>query len=59
MGHPLQPKRALFTLLARHFDVVHWRNNLFPEEQSPDEVYFIGRKRKSDHAATDLEWYAD
>ena len=59
VGHPLQPKRALFTLLARHFDVVHWRNNLFPEEQSPDEVYFIGRKRKSDHAATDLEWYAD
>ena len=59
VGHPLQPKRAIFTVLARHFDVIHWRNNLFPEEQSPDEVYFIGRKRRSDDKATDLEWYAD
>lgn len=57
VGHPLQPKRALYTLLARYFDVIHWRNNLYPDEQSPDEVYFIGRKRVAEDDRSDLAWY--
>ena len=54
VGHPVQPKRAVFTALARRFDVVHWRTNLMPAEDHPDEVYFIGRKRSGEE---DMSWY--
>ncbi|CAH0367113.1 unnamed protein product [Pelagomonas calceolata] len=58
VGHPLQPKRAIYTRLARFFDVLHWRSNLWPNEEHPDEMYFVGRKRADVRDLdADFEWY--